>query len=93
MAAAAGVQVSRPGLVSDGETPEEAGKTLLSLPQDQIALLAEREKMRLSSEPLDLKALSNLSLLASLAGHREAAQELSQEAANRSLRDPFTQPS
>ena len=91
LAAAAGVQVSRPGLVSDRETPEEAGKTLLSLPQDQIALLAEREKIRLSSEPLDLQALSNLSLLASLAGHKVAAQELSQEAANRSLRDPFTQ--
>ncbi|MBG1233224.1 hypothetical protein [Aestuariivirga litoralis] len=64
---------------------------LKALTPDQVAQLTLREKQRLLAEPLDLLALSNLTVLNDLAGNAAASKAISLEAASRSQRDSVTQ--
>lgn len=56
---------------------EDVDKALKSLTPDDIKRLSDREWQRLVSEPLDRKALQNLTVLAGLAGDTKRQEELS----------------
>jgi hypothetical protein len=71
--------------------PEVAAKALIALSPESRAALILREADQLLHEPLDLLALSNLSVLKSLNGEQKTADAMVLEAARRSLRDAQTQ--
>ena len=91
VAVTTGLSVSKSNLISGNKTAEETQKALLSLNQNEVENLIQREKGRLHAEPLSLTTLSNIALLESLLGKSDLATDFSLEAANRSLRDPYTQ--
>ncbi len=78
-------------LVDTTLKPEAAAKALNALTPEARAALISRESDQLLREPLDLLALSNLSVLKSLNGEQKAADAMVLEAARRSLRDAQTQ--